>query len=468
MSLLFLETMVVVRLLPTEGYGVYVLLVAVVNFFVALVDFGCKTTVTKFIASGDRGRQTALAHSTLIFRLLVLAVVSILIWIGRDLIELLVPSGELTYYITYIPLMLGVASLDELFLAMHQGLQAFRHMAAAQIGRGLLRLCLSVVLLVVFKLGVVALVYSWVISFAVSVAYQYLVLPIPKRIRWQLPLLNKMLRFGFPLQLTRLLWYASGRVNVLLLGALAGPVGVAFYNTAATIPSALIRLAESYVTVFFPTVAAMLAEGKRKEATRMLDRSLRLCSFAGALIALGAVVFSQEVVNLVFSEQYAASSGAFALLMMAFHMTFLVSMMGYTLTAAGFPKRSLGQNATNVVATVVIDLLLIPSLGFVGPAVAQVISSYAANPLSAWLLWRSDIRLRVADYLKQTVLLWLCAALFWWTRPDGFTYRLAIVAVYVALNAALTTISVKDVRLMLPEAVTRRLSALREGLASVR
>ncbi len=462
---LFLETIVAVRLLTPESYGIYVLLIVVVNFLVVVVDFGCKTAVTKFIAGSDHSQQAALAHSTLVFRLMVLAVVSVLIWVARDILLFLDPSGEIVHYAAYLPLMVAVASLDELFLAALQGFQLFQPMAIAQIGRSVLRLCLSVVFLAVLKLGVMGLVFSWIISFALSTVYQYFVLPVPKRVLWQRSLLGQVLRFGFPLQLNRLLWYVSSRIDVLLLGVFVGPTGVAFYNIAATIPSALLRLAQSYVAVFFPTMAALLAAGKRRQADWMLDHSLRLCSFAGALGALGAVVFSREIITLLFSEKYAASSTAFALLMLAFHMTFLVNLTGYTLTAAGFPRRSLIQDATNVVFGVVGDLLLIPRLGFVGAALANMISSYAANPVSIWLLRRSGIRLTVSHYAKQVVLLWLCAALFWWTRPGELLYQLAIIALFLVLNVALATISVEDLKLMLPDAVTRRLRKTKEALA---
>jgi O-antigen/teichoic acid export membrane protein len=310
-----------------------------------------------------------------------------------------------------------------------------------------------------------ALIFSWVISFAMSIVYQYIVLPISKRIVWQRSLLGEMLHFGFPLQLDRILWYAANRIDVFLLGMFVGPTGVAFYNIAVTIPSTLIRLAQSYVSVFFPTMAALLAKGKRRESTWMLDHSLRLCSFAGALAALVAVVYSREIITLMFSEKYAASSMAFALLMIAFHMTFLLTLTGYSLTAAGFPKRSLSQNAVNVVLTVLVDLLLIPIMGFNGPALQQVISSYAANPVSVWLLRRSGIRLTVTHYVKQTVLLWLCAALFWWTQPDRFAFKLAIVTFFVVLNAVLATIAVEDLNLILPDVVIRRLNSLKKALS---
>lgn len=473
---IFLETMIAVRLLSTEGYGIFVLMTAAVNFLVTVVDFGFKTTVTQFISGSNRDRQAVVVTSTLAFRLLVLAITSAIVWFARDLLRLVDPTRELVLYAAYIIVMLAVASLDELLQSVLQGFRTFQHMAIAQIVRSVSRLGLSIVFLAVLHMGLMGLVYSWVISFAISSAYQYFVLPIPKSlrwnsVRWQRSLVGEMLRFGVPLQLDRIIWFASSRIDILLLGAFAGPTAVALYNVATTIPSALNRLAQSFTAVFYPTMVSLLAEGKRKQATWMLDHSVRLCSFAGAVIALGAVVFSKEIVTLVFSEKYASSSMAFALLMMGFHMTFVVMLTGYALTAAGAPGRSLGQNTVRVATAIVLNLLLIPRLGFIGPAWAHLTSSYVANPVAVILLRKSGINLTVSHYAKQTILLWLFAALFWWAGPEvdhpalSVLLRFAIVALYMVVNIALSTVSIADLKLVLPDRVTRRLSGLRETLA---
>src|SRR5262249_42417186 len=260
---LFLETLIAARLLTTDQFGTYVLLITIVNFLVVAADFGAKIAVTQMIASSEEGRQAALANSAVLFRLLVIAVVSAALWAGQGLLVLLDPS--LAQYIIYIPLMLAAASFDELFLSMLQGFQLYQRMAAAQIVRGLLRLALSALLMIVFQLGVMGLIYSWTISFALSIAYQLLVLPTAKRLGWQRMLLTEMLRFGFPLYMTRFLWFALGRADVMLLAALAGPSSVAFYAVATRIPDALQRLAESYVQVFFPTMSSLLGRGKQSE-----------------------------------------------------------------------------------------------------------------------------------------------------------------------------------------------------------
>lgn len=455
---LFLETAVGARLLPTEEYGAYVLLLAIVNFGLMVVDFGCKSAATQMIASGDPDRQSTVAHTALAFRALTIVATALLAGAGTGyplggvgplVARLAGDMGGAAQYLAYVPLMLAVASLDELLGAILQGFGAYRPVAIAQALRGAARLGLTVVLLSRFQLGVMALVWAWAISFALSSAYQYWRLPIRRCLVWDGALLREMLRFGMPLQLTRVLWFASGRVHVLLLGALAGPVAVAFYAVAARIPDALQQLSDAYMRVYFPTVTSLLARGESARAERMLNQSLRLIALAGALAAVGAVVFSREIVTLIFSEKYAASSWSFALLMVGFHMTTIVNLMGYTLTAAGRPERSLCVDVVRTAVNVVGDLLLIPVLGVGGAAGAAVAASYAGNPPVAWFLHRARVTPQVGVYAKQVAIALLAVGLTWWLDPSALIEKAALAALLGGL-AGFSAIERSDLALLLP------------------
>jgi O-antigen/teichoic acid export membrane protein len=461
-AFLFLEMMIVVRWLNAESYGIYILLLAIVNFLVIAVDFGFKTAIAQLIASsdGDRVRQSALANSALFFRLAVIAVLSLLIWLAQHLLFLFWNEPlPLLQYAYYLPLMLLVASADELLGGMLRGFQAYRHMVIAQVVRSLLRLALSALLLIVFELGIFGLIYSWMLSFGIAAVYQYLALPITRAWRYQSSLSRELLRFGFPLQLSSFLWFAFGSFRVFLLGLLAGPVSVAYYAVASKIPETLHRLSDSFIAVYFPTMAALLGKGQRGQASWMFSESLRLTSFAVALVALAVVAFSQEIVILIFSAEYEAASSALALLMLAFHMLFLVNLMGYTLTAAGYPGYSLVENVVRTGLTVLGCLLLIPGYGFMGVVYVVFVASYIANPVAVLLLRHIGITVAVAPYAKQTILLLLCAAFSWWVQPLGFTYKVAVIMIYILLNLMLVTISANDLRLILPKALTKHMAA---------
>jgi len=456
-ALLFLETVVAARLLDTDSLGIYVLLVVAVEFLVMVADIGCQTAATRLIAGSDRIRQEAIAGTTLVFRALLLVLVSLLVYVGRDALLLVDPSGDIVQYVAFIPAMLIFYSFDELLQAILQGFQAYHHMAVAQIVRGLLRAVLSLVFLAVLQWGVMGLIYSWIISFAISSAYQYLVLPMPKRLYFRRSLLKEVLRFGLPLEGIKLLWFVSGRINLMLLGAFAGPSGVAFFNVASRIPTALFRLAQAYVAVYFPAVTEMLTRNRHARALWMLDHSLRLLSFVLALVALVAVLYSQEFTTLLFSAKYEPSSPVFGLLMIELHMAVLLSLMGFTLTAAGRPGWSLGQNFVRTVLIVVANLLLIPALGFTGSAYAALVAIYATGPLCVWLLRRAGIPMAVGALVKQTMVLWLCVVLFWWLQPAAFLAKMVLVALFLVLSLVLSTISLDDLRIVLPDAIAQRL-----------
>lgn len=470
---LFAETMIAVRALTPESYGSYALLVVVVNMLVVLVDFGCKTAVTQLIASSDHDRQRAVVRSALLFRIAVLATTTTAIWLGGGILGRLGVPQVIVQYIGYVPVLLAVASVDELLLAMLQGFQSYSRIAVAQTIRSVLRLCLTATFLVLLDLGVAALLYSWTLSFAASSLYMYLLLPgarrpgTPRRAGFvaERRLLGELLRFGMPLQASRLLWAFFRQVDVLLLGLIAGPASTAYYAVASRIPDALHRLAESFTAVYFPTVASLWSQRKLGAISEILNRSLRLISFVSALMALGAVVFGAEIVELLFSATYAPSSVAFALLMLAFHVTLLLNVLGYTLTAVGQPGRSLVENVARTGLNIAGDLVLIPVLGFLGPPAALLISVYTVSPFAVWLLRRSNVPLEVAACVRQTLLLLLCALGYWWFTPSDLAVRGGVVALFVALNLLLGTVARDDLTLLLPDRFFRRTADVEESIS---
>jgi O-antigen/teichoic acid export membrane protein len=448
MIFLFLETTLAARLLSTDAFGVYVLVVAVVNFLMMAVDFGVKTAVTQLIARDDGPSRAAIVNSAILFRLAVVACVWALLWLPRDLFARLDPAGDVLPYLGQIPPMVLVASLDQLLFGMLQGFQAYRPLATAQIVRSTLRLALTAILIGPLGLGVAGLLYSWTISFAASTTYQYWALPVAKRWTCQRAVLAELLRFGAPLQFAGFLWFVFGRIQTLILGAWSGPSSVAYLAVASRIPEALQQVAESYMAVYFPRMTGLLASGQRVEASRMLQTSLRLVSFGAALLALTGVLFGDWITELLFSSRYAASAPAFAVLMVTLHMVLVVNLFGYTLTSAGHPQRSLTVDIVRTGVLVCGSLALIPPFGFMGAAYARLVSSYVGSPVVVRLLRRDGPRVSVEPCLMQTGLLLVCAILAHWAEP--LVLKLLLAILFVLSNAALRTVTSTDVGLLLP------------------
>lgn len=453
---LFAETMIAARVLSTTDYGIYVLMLAVVNFFVTAVDFGFKAAVTQMIASGDRDKQAALANMAILARVVVVGVVAVLIWLARDMLLLFDSSGDLLRLASLVPVLLAVLSLDELLLSIVQGFQLYQRLAIAQISRTLLRLILSTLFLLVLHEGVRGLIYSWIIAYGLGIIYEFFAVPVPKRIVFRKALFIELVRFGMPLQGNRFLWFLFSRIDVLLLGTLIGPMGVAYYSVANKVPDALRRLADSFIAVYYPTVSALFADKRVKQAHWYLNHSLRLVSFLTALTALVSVVFGREIVRLLFSDKYLLSVTSFGLLMVAFHLMLTVNLLGYTLTAARQAVKSLVANVLLTITQIITDWLLIPILNFLGPAVAGNLSALLNMPVNILMLRRIGVQVTVSPLIKQTVLLLAFGGLAWWLQPQSFLLKGGILLAYIVACILLNTLSIEDLSLVVPERILRR------------
>jgi len=454
---LFLETMIAARVLEAGSYGTYVLLVAVVNFLVMAIDLGFKTAITQMVASNSANRRQTLVNSIIVFRMLIITALAILLWAGTNLFLKLESIQGIRHFIFYIPLMIMVLSFDELSAAMLQGFRMFNFMAVAQSARSIVRLCLTATFLLVLKWGMISLILSWIISYSITAVYQYLHLPIRKKLEFNREVLKEILKFGFPLQTSRFLWFVTGRVDVLLLGMFAGVNSVAYYDVATKIPFALNRLYDSFTSVFYPNITALLANGSRQKARRMLEESLRLLTAALGLPGIIAVLFGGEIMTLLFSEKYAASGPAFAIMMVAIQVGITVYLMGYTLTAAGFPGRSLIENSSRTVITILLNLVFIPLWGFVGSAVVKLVANLTSCPLSVWLLRKSNFPVSLSTFVKPTAILLSFAALVWFLQPVNFMLKVTLFTGFLISNYIFTTIRLNDVKLILPGFAIKRM-----------
>lgn len=460
---LFAESIIAIRLLSKVDWGIYVLLITVTNFIMMATDFGFKISITQFIASGNKEQQAVLTNSVLSLRVIICLLMSVAVWFGRDLLNWIDPSGGVLLYATLIPAMYVVGSIEQLLSGMLKGFKRYDHAAIGQALRSVARVVLTVVLLLVFDLGILALIYSWIISFAITSIYLYMQLPVPKRWRLHAPSLREIVRFGAPIQASAFLWYVSWQLHIVLLSTLAGPAYVALFDVANRIPAALNRFSDSYVSIFFPTMSSLLAENKREKATWMLNQSLRLSAFVLGIGVLFAVLFSREIMGILFSSEYAETASAFSLLMVSFHMTFMVHLLGYTLTSAGYPEKSLVENSVRTAISTALGLLLIPTFRYFGAAIGQLVSNYAANPVAVYLLRQVDIRVQIAPYAKQTALLIAFCIAGWFVGGmelelmPSIAYRLLMLVGFIAGSFLLSIVSLDDLQIVLPKSVQAKL-----------
>jgi O-antigen/teichoic acid export membrane protein len=141
--------------------------------------------------------------------------------------------------------------------------------------------------------------------------------------------------------LNSLLALVFDRSSTFLIGALLNPVSVAAFEVALKIPDGFMRLFNSFIIVYFPTLSNLFAKGNRDDAHKMMNSSLILLSTGINFLVLVSFLFADKIVRCYFQKILGSLTG-FALLMLSF--VYVPSLISGILTCSRWVFFSSGQS----------------------------------------------------------------------------------------------------------------------------
>lgn len=200
------------------------------------------------------------------------------------------------------------------------------------------------------------------------------------------------LRTAFPLLVANFLNVARARVDILLLGSLAGASAAGIYAPAGRV-AGVITFGLLAVNAWVPPlISAMHARGDRKG----LERLMRLSAqgvFAFTLPLFLAVLLFGDRVLALFGDEFVAGYRALVILAGGQLVNALVGPVGYLMTMTGHQNAAAWIMGVHLVLGVGLNALLIPRYGFEGAAVATALTNTSWNLVMAVAVWRT-LRLR--------------------------------------------------------------------------
>lgn len=190
-------------------------------------------------------------------------------------------------------------------------------------------------------------------------------------------LARAVLAFGFRGQLGNLLWLVNLRLDFIVLGVLAGPAALGVY-AVATKAAELMRLPATALNyVLYPRFARQSPVQAAAEAARLLRRACLLTAAATPALAAGCWLF----LPVVFGPSFRSAVVPACILLVGLSVEGAAAVGSAYLWGIGHPGANSLAMGTGVVLTVTFDILLIPSHGAVGAAVASTIAYLATTAL---------------------------------------------------------------------------------------
>lgn len=320
--------------------------------------------------------------------------------------------------------------------------------AALSLTRAVLGSLMIIIFVVVLHLGVFGVVMGSLISASVVALAGVVVLTRARRIRVALdrPLIKRMLTFSLPLVPASVAAWTLNLSDRYLVQAFDGSQAVGIYSAGYTIGLAINALAVAPFTLAWGATFWEIA--KTPSAPQTYARVMTGFVIFAGFIALGLSALSTDLLRLLFQPAFEPSR-----FVVPFSAFAYVLYGTYTIGATGLNVEgrtrilplTLGAVA---IGNVALNLVLIPSFGYMGAAVSTLIS-YGLLALSTTVVGQRYYPVpwdlpRIAGAVSLAMGLAAAALL----GPDHVAWRLGCIAAYPALVVLLRIVRKNDLLLL--------------------
>ncbi len=328
-ALVMLATVpMVVKGLGDASYGVYSLVTAIVGYF-AVIDINVTAGSVKYIAEHNARKDQEGVYETLSFGLATYAIIGVLGALG-----LLLGAEWFVTQVFSVPAQLVSEAIATLRLAALGFLLGQVQSYLNSVPQSLMRYDISARVEMVFgtlvpiaTVGVLLLGYGLfevvllrVVASAIhcSILWRAVKRLLPgAHFRWPGERARgALLGFSAYSFLSRFATLSYAHADKLIIGALVGVTGLAYFTVAATLANRVLSLTFRLSGVFFPAASALAAQGELARLDRAYLKATRYVVFLNAAILVLVAVFAHQILRYWMNEDF-ARNGALVLAVMA-------------------------------------------------------------------------------------------------------------------------------------------------------
>lgn len=203
-------------------------------------------------------------------------------------------------------------------------------------------------------------------------------------------LIKRIFEFSIPIGLAGIVGTLNIEIDKLLIGRMFSTEVLAVYTYASKeMPVTII--ATSLTAVIMPRMVRLFDQGLQDAAIQMWKKVITLSFAVISYLSIGLAVFSKEALTFLYSEQYASGYGVFAVYSIC--LLTKCTYFGMVLNAKGATRQILFCSVGTLVLNVILNTLLYGYIGFIGPALATLVSAVSMQMLQLMLSARLlDIR----------------------------------------------------------------------------
>jgi O-antigen/teichoic acid export membrane protein len=359
------------RVLGKSDFGIFSFGLAFAFLFVVITDFGLSTVIIREISRDKKSASKYLSNSIMI-KLLLSAITLVSAYLFLNIAGY---PGEVKI-IAYI--MLGftlLQSFTELYYAIFRAFERMYYDAFIKILRVLI-LAGAIFYLIENNYGLLASSLAFlatefvVLMIAFFITYtRFIKISFEFDYGFSKKLLKKSSLFCLSLVFSTLYMY----IDVIMLSKMRSTAEVGIYSAATSIVIALIFIPLMYGNSIYPVLSRFYITSK--ESLRLVyEKSFKYMLIIGLPAAAGIYILSDKIILLLYGKAYIESAIALSILSGYLFLKFLNPVSGFTLMAINKQRSRLFSQGLSALINIILNLIFIPIYGFVGAAIATLLT----------------------------------------------------------------------------------------------
>jgi O-antigen/teichoic acid export membrane protein len=397
------NVLVVARTLGPVGRGQVAFLTAIAYLISNLSTFGIQEANANIAASEPAARRSLATNSVLLALLFGLLAAGFLILLIAIFPGVAGDSTADLRLLTFSALPILILGIYMRFLI--QADYGFGITNATWFMMGISNVGVNGLLAVFGVLSVGTAVATWIAGQALATIV--LLVYVQRRLagfgRPDARLLGRSLSFGLKSHVGRVMLLGNYRLDQWMLGAISGSRELGLYSVAVAWAEALWYLPTTLAAVQRPD----LVRATRREAARVGALVFRTAMLLTIVVGAVMIVAAPFLTVTIFGESFEGAIDDLRVLVAGALGVGALKLLGNALTAQRFPVLASVAIGLGFVATIILDILLIPPFGGLGAALASALA-YTAGGIAVAVIFTRALGGRLSDLVPRgTELAWL-------------------------------------------------------------
>ncbi len=367
------------RYLGQEGFGGYTTIIAFLQFFGILVDFGLTLTTVQMISEpkADEHRITSNIFTLRFF--------SALFFLGlAPIVALFFP------YSTTLKTGIAITTLSFLFIALNQVLiglfQKYLSMWKVAIAENAGRIVL--IALTAFAVwtnrGLLSIMWAVILGSAANFLLNFLFSLKYVRIRFAFdwPIWKEIYRRSWPIGLSIAFNLIYLRADTIILSLFRSQAEVGLYGASYRVLDVLTTFPMMFVGLLLPILTASWAERDLEKFKRLTQKSFDFLVMTAVPIIFGTFFLGERIMSFVAGSDFALSGAILKILILAVAMIFIGTLFGHLVVAVKKQRKMVWGYAAVAAFSLAGYIIFIPRYSYWAAAWITVFSEGAVALLT--------------------------------------------------------------------------------------